>query len=254
MIWNPATLHWTKRTLVASIRRRALQCKIRLFSKGQAKYASVGNPVIGIMMMAHRLCALALIPVGENTFDISHTNLELVPSPTYWVDLVCAEQNLKPGSTVIAINSTMVSVGGIGAKLLSKMGWSEGTGLGANRDGNVEPLGAPKRPEKLGIGAELRPFKDAWWENMMEEAYGKAKADGDNGLLVACEGRRCRPHGSAKLARLEAHDRMVAGDGKVVEKRRKKKSRKLKVLKDGIKEKKKKKKEKKGKSKKVKEN
>jgi len=105
----------------------------------------------------------------------------------------------------------MTLMEGLGAKLLSKMGWSEGTGLGAKRNGVIEPVGIPKRPEKLGIGAERRPFKDAWWEKAMEDAYGKPKEADADALFEACEGRRCRPHGSAKLARLEAHDKQIAG-------------------------------------------
>lgn len=103
-------------------------------------------------------------------------------------------------------------MGGIGAKMLAKMGWSEGTGLGAKRDGMVVPLQVSKRPEKLGIGAERRPFRNAWWETAMEDAYGKPRGGAPAGaagdaLFEACEGRRCRPHGSAKLARIDAHDK-----------------------------------------------
>lgn len=97
---------------------------------------------------------------------------------------------------------------GLGAKLLTKMGWKEGTGLGAKRNGMVEPLSTRKRKDNAGIGAQRQRFEDAWWERAMEEAYGKGSAKmGEGDLLEACEGRRCRPHGSAKLARLEAQDR-----------------------------------------------
>lgn len=139
----------------------------------------------------------------------------------------------------------MGAMGGIGAKLLSKMGWTEGTGLGARRDGRIEPLTVRKRAEKLGVGAERRPFQDAWWERTLEEAFGKpASVKGDEDLLQACEGRRCRPHGSAKLARLDRHDIEVGGkregeDGqaekgqaeRLVEKRGRRKGKKDKTLK-----------------------
>lgn len=140
----------------------------------------------------------------------------------------------------------MGAVGGIGEKLLSKMGWEEGTGLGARRDGRVEPLGAGKRAEKLGIGAERRPFLDAWWERTLEDAYGKPATDKEVDLLDACEGRRCRPHGSAKLARLERHDKQSGADeglegGAKEEKVRKKKEKrrlreeaKLKIASGGV--------------------
>jgi hypothetical protein len=95
-----------------------------------------------------------------------------------------------------------------GRALLEKMGWTAGTGLGAKRDGCIEPLAVKSRPEKLGVGAERRrDFRDAWWEKAFEDAYGKA-ADhaGEDKLLRACEGRRCRPHGAAKLARIAKQD------------------------------------------------
>lgn len=100
--------------------------------------------------------------------------------------------------------------------MLTKMGWSEGTGLGAKRDGTVAPITVKKRPDSLGIGANRRQIEDPWWEKMMEDAYGKPEtAPNPDDLLEACEGRRCRPHGTAKLARLEAHEKSNADDQKV---------------------------------------
>jgi G-patch domain len=105
-----------------------------------------------------------------------------------------------------------------GRAMLERMGWSQGTGLGAQRDGVVAPVLPKTRHENLGIGAERRrEFHEAWWETAFETAYNGAKVSkkakgGDEleqdaaQLLAACEGRRCRPHGSAKLARMEKAD------------------------------------------------
>lgn len=88
------------------------------------------------------------------------------------------------------------------------MGWTEGTGLGAKRDGMTEPISVKQRKDNSGVGAKRKQLEDGWWERVMEEAYGKGDAKKEKvDLLSACEGRRCRPHGSAKLARIEAQDR-----------------------------------------------
>ena len=42
---------------------------------------------------------------------------------------------------------------GIGSRLMERMGWSEGAGLGRVRQGRPEPVAAEKRPKNLGLGA-----------------------------------------------------------------------------------------------------
>lgn len=100
-----------------------------------------------------------------------------------------------------------------GRAMLERMGWTAGTGLGARRNGMVDPLTVKSRVEKLGVGAQRdRPFADSWWDTMLADAYGATGAPtGDAALLAACEGRRCRPHGTAKLDRVAAADRALAG-------------------------------------------
>lgn len=113
----------------------------------------------------------------------------------------------------------MGRVGGLGAKLLVKMGWKEGTCLGVNGDGLTEPIRTSRRlikpkndrVEKKTEGLGRKKANDQWWEQLMVEAYG-APNNGNsvNGnsvdLFSACEGRRCRPHGTAKLARLDEQE------------------------------------------------
>ena len=41
-----------------------------------------------------------------------------------------------------------------GFKMLSKMGWSEGGGLGKDRQGRVEPVRAEVRAERVGLGSD----------------------------------------------------------------------------------------------------
>ena len=46
-----------------------------------------------------------------------------------------------------------IDAAGIGSRLLERMGWKPGTGLGRAEQGVVEPLVPGCRPNKLGLGA-----------------------------------------------------------------------------------------------------
>jgi Pin2-interacting protein X1 len=52
----------------------------------------------------------------------------------------------------------------IGFKLLSKMGWKEGNGLGAKQDGMQSNIKVTLKENKFGIGANART-SDSWLEN-----------------------------------------------------------------------------------------
>lgn len=45
-------------------------------------------------------------------------------------------------------------IAGIGSRLMQKMGWIEGTGLGRGRQGRAEPISALQRPKNRGLGAD----------------------------------------------------------------------------------------------------
>lgn len=42
---------------------------------------------------------------------------------------------------------------GVGSRLMARMGWVEGMGLGAQKQGRAEPVQALRRPKNLGLGA-----------------------------------------------------------------------------------------------------
>lgn len=97
---------------------------------------------------------------------------------------------------------------GIGQSLMEKMGWKKGEGLGAEKSGPLVALSVGRKRNNQGVGAKRKKAEIPWWDKMMTDAYGKPKdLEGEgNDILEACEGRRCRPHGSAKLARIAAQE------------------------------------------------
>lgn len=65
-----------------------------------------------------------------------------------------------------------------GEKMLKKMGWTEGKGLGKNKDGIAECVQQRRREEGQGLGvAEKKGFKwnDNWWDDVYSSAMKKFK-------------------------------------------------------------------------------
>lgn len=62
-----------------------------------------------------------------------------------------------------------------GEKMLKKMGWNEGEGLGKTKTGDTEPLQIRKRRENLGLGADASKFKwnHNWWEELFNDTASK---------------------------------------------------------------------------------
>ncbi|QRV88943.1 Tuftelin-interacting protein 11 [Ceratobasidium sp. AG-Ba] len=65
--------------------------------------------------------------------------------------------------------------GGFGARMLSKMGWEAGTGLGVTREGIVTPIESKLRPQKAGIA--YRGFSEKTDQSRREEKR-KARREG----------------------------------------------------------------------------
>ena len=66
-----------------------------------------------------------------------------------------------------------------GEKLMEKMGWSKGKGLGKKADGMVDCIQIKRREENLGMGAEaeLEAAKFKWNDSFWDDAYNKAAAN-----------------------------------------------------------------------------
>jgi len=61
---------------------------------------------------------------------------------------------------------------------LEKMGWSQGTGLGKNRDGMVSHIKVKKREDGAGLGIEqhtrdVQAAQQDWWKNSLSSTLSK---------------------------------------------------------------------------------
>lgn len=63
-------------------------------------------------------------------------------------------------------------------KMMRKMGWSEGSGLGKHKQGDTEPIALQRRKTNLGLGAKApqRKWNDNWWETLFNDTVKNFKA------------------------------------------------------------------------------
>ena len=79
--------------------------------------------------------------------------------------------NFEQGTAVVK-----KSYSGFGKAMMSKMGWSEGEGLGKNKQGMAEAIKVKKRQDQEGLGAEeMRKYDwtNKWWEGSFNSAADK---------------------------------------------------------------------------------
>ena len=62
-------------------------------------------------------------------------------------------------------------------KMMEKMGWKDGKGLGANLDGRTEIIQAERRDTGLGLGRKHKEetWNDEWWMNIYSGAMKETK-------------------------------------------------------------------------------
>jgi len=64
-----------------------------------------------------------------------------------------------------------------GEKMLKRMGWKEGQGLGKKNQGNAEPVQVRKRKDNLGLGATAakQKWNHNWWEELFNDTVKSIK-------------------------------------------------------------------------------
>lgn len=75
------------------------------------------------------------------------------------------------------LGSFEVHTKGIGAKLLQKMNWTPGQGLGRNKQGIAKPLEAKLRPKGMGMG--FGDYQETKMEVKPQPAQSKGVSDAD---------------------------------------------------------------------------
>ncbi|KAK7049042.1 Tuftelin-interacting protein 11 [Favolaschia claudopus] len=78
--------------------------------------------------------------------------------------------------------------GSVGARLLAKMGWQNGTGLGASGEGIVTPVESKLGQQKMGMG--FPGFKEKTEQSKAEARYRGAMVSDDEALAEVREARR----------------------------------------------------------------
>ena len=78
--------------------------------------------------------------------------------------------------------SRAAPMGKFGAKMLEKMGWKEGDGLGKNNDGMKEHIKIKKREEAIGLGADNGAAvhtgpADGWWMDAYSDSIKNLKSN-----------------------------------------------------------------------------
>ena len=80
----------------------------------------------------------------------------------YWLDLF----------TCIYTYATAADTSAFGHRMLMKMGWQKGKGLGKDEDGRTEHVKVKKRIDERGLGAEADPTGNTGWAQQQQGFMG----------------------------------------------------------------------------------
>ncbi|CAJ1944748.1 unnamed protein product [Sphenostylis stenocarpa] len=87
---------------------------------------------------------------------VSFVSSGIIQSETEQVTVVEAEETCRKDVTSSAnIGSFEEHTTGFGSKMMAKMGYMEGAGLGKNGQGMARPIEVIQRPKSLGLGVEF---------------------------------------------------------------------------------------------------
>ena len=96
----------------------------------------------------------------------------------------------------------------VATKIMSKFGWKQGEGLGANKQGMTECIQIKRRAESAGLGAEEKPKNEwnDWWSKSYDSIAKKIKSstedssddsDSDSSSSSSSSDSSCAPRKTA---------------------------------------------------------
>jgi Pin2-interacting protein X1 len=96
----------------------------------------------------------------------------------YAAELCGSKLRAKLSSTLNEAAAAPISSDSFAARQMAKMGWTEGTGLGKNRDGIVSHIKVKQREENAGLGIEKEltrsmGVESMWWSSHVSDTLHK---------------------------------------------------------------------------------
>ncbi|XP_043701295.1 uncharacterized protein LOC122651811 [Telopea speciosissima] len=115
---------------------------------------------------------------------------------------------IKPMTSSSKLGEFELHTKGFGSKMMAKMGFVEGGGLGKDGQGMVEPIEAIKRPKSLGLGVEFSPTQETAGAGSDKSGAFEKHKKGQNGVFekypkgIGAFEKHTKGFGSKMMARM----------------------------------------------------
>jgi len=142
---------------------------------------------------------------------VSFVSSGTIHSETVQVIAVDSEEtdsaNKKGATSSANVGSFEVHTTGFGSKMMAKMGYTEGGGLGKNGQGMAQPIEVIQRPKSLGLGVEF----DSNVDDPARDSIGTSKKHTKSFSRVGSSEKRTK--GSSSIGSFEKHTKGSSTSG-----------------------------------------